>query len=47
MNGVITFGSGTTRYNRIMNGTTRILLLMVLSLVVAIAVPVIVTASTV
>ena len=47
MNGVIISGSGTTRYNRIMNSTTRILLLMALSLILAIAVPVIVTAATV
>lgn len=47
MNGAIIRSSGATRYNRIMNPTTRLLLLMALSLVLAIAVPVIVTASTV
>jgi hypothetical protein len=47
MNGRLTRCSGATCYNRTMNTTTRLLLLMALSLIIAIAVPVIVTAATV
>jgi hypothetical protein len=47
MNRIIIRGSAATCYNRIMNATTRLFLFMVLTLIAAIAVPVIVTATTV
>jgi hypothetical protein len=47
MNGPLTCRSGPIGYKRIMNATTRLLLFMALSLILAIAVPVIVTATTV
>lgn len=47
MNVFVTCGSGQTGYNDIMNANIRLLLFMALSLVLACAVPVIVTAATV
>jgi len=47
MNGPLTCRSGPIGYKRIMNATTRLLLFMALSLILAIAVPVIITATTV
>ena len=47
MNGPVTRCSGPIGYKRIMNANTRLLLFMALSLILAIAVPVIVTATTV
>jgi hypothetical protein len=47
MNGLIIHRSGPTGYNAPMNANTRLLLLIAVSLILAIAVPVIVTAATV
>jgi hypothetical protein len=47
MNILLTCRSGLTGYNDVMKANTRLLLFMAVSLILAIAVPVIVTAATV